>query len=152
MNYGTPSDMVFSRHIVSSNARGMICPCQGELEGGRKHFWHWKDMELLHFHWTSFLLPANIGKYGYDMVTWLSLSDVAYWTMHAQYFALINLHQKLELYAEASFSLLLIVLCPPRLGQLRGQVINGECRDIKQLWSMITWRACAAELREHVAN
>ena len=33
-----------------------------------------------------------------------------------------------------------------------GGVINGECRDIKQLLRMIKWRACVGELCEHVAN
>ncbi len=33
-----------------------------------------------------------------------------------------------------------------------GWVINGECRNIKQLLRMIKWRACVGELCEHVAN
>ena len=47
-----------SHHFCCSSA-SFHCKEQGELDGGRNRFWHWKDTELLCMHGSRFLLPAH---------------------------------------------------------------------------------------------
>ena len=70
---------------------------QGDLEGGRNCFQHWKDMELLHTYYTESVDPwqVNIGKGRYGVLCVLLFIELC----------MTDLNGKLY-----SFSLLLILL------------------------------------------
>ena len=84
---------------------------QGELEGGRICFWHWKDIDLICTYARN-KLEKTAAEHWVDTSLPLPLSDFAYWIMDAQYFALTNWIQNFNfiVHAETSFSLLLILL------------------------------------------
>ena len=79
---------------------------QGELEGGRIHLWHWKNMEL----GTSLLLYAQPTQaktavvWIHQQFIWL-LSFTEVHMLSDQNCSLFDLNLKLQFYTEAIFSL-----------------------------------------------
>ena len=81
-------------HVCSIRQRSVSTPSslifiwvnQGELEGGRNHFQHCKEIELL------CLQNKTDSKAAVNLIIHFPLPAYTYWIMHAQYCTLIDLN------------------------------------------------------------